>query len=341
MKIKITFLLIIGTIFSVSAQVPQSFNYQAVVRNTAGNPVTNQFINSRISIRNNSSLGNILYQEQDTTTTNQFGLLTFEIGKGQLLQGGFGSIDWANGNKFLQVEIDQNGGTNFMDMGTTQLISVPYALYSDSSAKGPKQSINLTNDQLSLSDGGSVNLGIYRDTFNYQTLAFHNDTLSLTHGNSISLPYNAGMNFVVKINGIPITAPSINDVMIEPNRFLTENNYQYQFSAGSFYSQDSSVLSGASGMFYSASSACSAPFYCQATSSTAIKPGTVFNIPNYGIYYVPLNATPVTLTQVYLSSGSCIGSPIGSYSCYQLLPNNPVITGFNLGTSALITFERR
>ena len=117
-----------------NAQLPQVFNYQAVARNTSGNEVVNQFISVEISFRDGSPIAPIVYQEIDTTTTNQFGLFAIAIGLGQVQVGtSLRSINWATGNKYIQVGFDQTGGINFTNMGTTELLSVPYALYAASS----------------------------------------------------------------------------------------------------------------------------------------------------------------------------------------------------------------
>ncbi len=120
-------------ISSAYAQAPQGINYQAIVRTAAGSPVSNQDVSLRLTIRDGSSTGNIIYQETDTVPANQFGLITVVVGGGSIVQGNFAGISWAGGNKFMQVEADVTGGTNYVDMGTTQLLSVPYALYAETS----------------------------------------------------------------------------------------------------------------------------------------------------------------------------------------------------------------
>ncbi len=110
--------------------VQAQFNYQAVVRNAAGQPVTNQQISFRFTIRDLTDNGNILYTEtHNNIATNQFGLCTTRIGSGTVVQGNFANIVWGVGDKYLQVEMDLNNGNNFTSMGNTQLLSVPYAMY--------------------------------------------------------------------------------------------------------------------------------------------------------------------------------------------------------------------
>ena len=125
---KLIFIMLMS-VLSVSAQPPAAFNYQAVARNAAGNILSNAAIAIRVNILDNPG-GTILYSERHTATTNQFGLFDAKIGMGTVLSGTFGGIAWINGSKYLQVELDPSGGTSYADMGTSQLLSVPYALYS-------------------------------------------------------------------------------------------------------------------------------------------------------------------------------------------------------------------
>lgn len=123
----------VGTTWS---QTPQAFNYQAVVRDNSGSIIANQNTMVRFSILDAISGGNQLYQETQTKTTNQFGLINAEVGKGSPSTGSpaFNSINWATGSVYLQVEVDVTGSGNaFTNMGTTQLLSVPYALYAEKS----------------------------------------------------------------------------------------------------------------------------------------------------------------------------------------------------------------
>ena len=124
-------------VVSVIAQSPQAFNYQAIARNGSGNPLSNQQIAARFTLKVGSMTGTIVYQERDTATTNQFGLFTAEIGRGTPLSGTFAGVNWASGVIYMDVEFDPNGGSTFTDLGTTQLISVPYALFAQQSGAGP------------------------------------------------------------------------------------------------------------------------------------------------------------------------------------------------------------
>jgi len=120
----------------LEAQVPQSFNYQAIARDITGNLIINQAVGLKISILSGSSTGSVVYSETHNTVTNQFGLITLPVGQGTPLSGTFYSINWSTGVYWLKVEMDAMGGTNYIDMGASQLLTVPFAMYAASSGTG-------------------------------------------------------------------------------------------------------------------------------------------------------------------------------------------------------------
>jgi Chaperone of endosialidase len=111
------------------AQVPQLFNYQGIARDAGGNVLPNRMIGVELSVLDGGPTGTVVYQETFTDTTNAFGLFSMQVGGGTVVSGSFAAINWATGNKYLQTAIDLTGGTNYTLSGTTQLLSVPYALY--------------------------------------------------------------------------------------------------------------------------------------------------------------------------------------------------------------------
>ena len=137
-KFLILFIALICLSLHSTAQVPNKFNYQGVVRNASGVPVSNQAIQLRLSILDVSATGTVIYQERHTTTTNQFGLYTVAIGTGTVLSGNFSAINWGINDKYIKTELSTNNGTTFSLLGTTQLLSVPYALYAASGNPGPQ-----------------------------------------------------------------------------------------------------------------------------------------------------------------------------------------------------------
>lgn len=134
MKKLIFLFAIVFALFSiVKAQTPpNAFNYSAVARNTDGQPIALKTISIQISILKTSPTGEPKYIENHRVTTDQYGLFNLIIGKGSIQSGSITTIDWSNDNYYVKVGMDINGGNNFLTMGTTQLLSVPYALYAKS-----------------------------------------------------------------------------------------------------------------------------------------------------------------------------------------------------------------
>jgi hypothetical protein len=111
------------------AQAPEKFNYQGVARDNSGNILANQAIGLQITIHSGSPNGASVYQETHTVTTNDFGFFNIEIGGGTIVSGVFSNINWGGNSFYNQIEMDATGGTNYQDLGTVQLLSVPYALF--------------------------------------------------------------------------------------------------------------------------------------------------------------------------------------------------------------------
>jgi trimeric autotransporter adhesin len=116
------------------AQASQGITHPAVIRNTANEPVINSTIGIKVSIIQGSAEGTVAYSEIHTPLSNANGLISFEIGYGTVVSGSFANIDWANGPYFLKTEADPDGGTNYTISGTSQILSVPYALFAKQTA---------------------------------------------------------------------------------------------------------------------------------------------------------------------------------------------------------------
>ncbi|MBI5218918.1 MAG: tail fiber domain-containing protein [Bacteroidia bacterium] len=132
---------------NIFAQVPHAFNYQAIVRNNSGNVIPNQNVSFRINILQGSSTGSLVYSEEHSSTTNPFGLVNLEVGNGANPSGNFSTIDWGNNSYYIKIELDISGGSNYTVMGTNQLLSVPYALYSPGNYKAGN-GISISNDTI-------------------------------------------------------------------------------------------------------------------------------------------------------------------------------------------------
>ena len=131
MKLILTCLLCAILILQATAQPPHSFKYQGIARNASGNPVSSHPITLRISLHQGTSTGTIYFREVYFTSTNEFGGFSINIGTGTPANGSapLSAIPWGQSDFFQEVELDTAGGTNFISMGTAQLLSVPYALF--------------------------------------------------------------------------------------------------------------------------------------------------------------------------------------------------------------------
>jgi hypothetical protein len=137
MKKVLLILAIIATGFSANAQTPQAIPYQAVARDVNGNLIANQNISLRFSLVDQYIIPTTYYQETQSVTTNLLGLFTANFGQGVATIGTFSSINWGGGFlKYLKVEMDITGGNNYVDMGSSPILSVAFALYSEKSGNG-------------------------------------------------------------------------------------------------------------------------------------------------------------------------------------------------------------
>jgi hypothetical protein len=163
MKQLFTLLVIIVTHIAF-AQAPQSIPYQAIVRNTDGSVIGNTPLTMTFKIHDVLATGTVVYEENHTTASNAQGLVALNVGGGTPTSGSFNSINWGNGAKFLHVLM--NAGNGAIDLGTQQMMSVPYALYAEKVGGGD------SNPSLQIGDtfaGGKI---FYLDTSGEHGLVF-------------------------------------------------------------------------------------------------------------------------------------------------------------------------
>ncbi len=124
-KLMLLIMLLGGS--AVYSQAPNLINYQGVARNAAGNPLQNQTIYLRVSIRTGSSQGPVQFSETRSIKTNAWGLFAVQIGSPGYMSatGTLAGVNWMQGDKFMEVEIDPTASNNYMNLGSTQLLSVP------------------------------------------------------------------------------------------------------------------------------------------------------------------------------------------------------------------------
>jgi uncharacterized protein (TIGR02145 family) len=155
---KLFTLLALTITLIVSAQAPQGFNYQATVRNSSGALLLNQIVLVKFNVFQNSATGTLVYSENQTANTDDLGHIALVVGQGTATTGTFSNINWGSGSYYLGIEL--NSGSGYVAMGTTQLLSVPYALYSNSSATSTPQNLtSVLNAGNSANNTKIINLG--------------------------------------------------------------------------------------------------------------------------------------------------------------------------------------
>lgn len=172
MKNQLT-LLILFLLSSVLlfAQAPEGINYQTVVRDASGNIVASQTIGTEFVLHQGTPTGTVIYTETWSTATNAYGIIDFVIGTGTTSDD-FSTIDWSAGPYYLETRMDVSGGTTYQSMGTSQLMSTPYALHAkstelvddaDADPLNEIQDLTLTGTELSITDGSTVDLANITD----------------------------------------------------------------------------------------------------------------------------------------------------------------------------------
>jgi hypothetical protein len=188
---KILFLALLLVSAVSFSQAPQFLNYQAIARNASGTIVTTP-IGIKFEILQGSSSGTLIYEETNTITPSSAGVFTAAIGNGSAVVGNFPTINWANSPYFIRVSIDPTGGTSYSTVGTSQLLSVPYALYAETAGN---------SQTLTAGSGITINSGTITNSAPNQTVALNYNSgtqeLTLTQGT------------VVTTATITITSPSV------------------------------------------------------------------------------------------------------------------------------------
>ena len=117
------------------AQVPQAFSYQSMAMDANGQVVANQMVGVLINIVEQTPAGVVVYSESHNVMTTELGHLSLQIGQGQT-QDNFDEIIWVLKDHFLNIQMDLSGGTDYVNMGTVQFLSVPYTYLAVESADG-------------------------------------------------------------------------------------------------------------------------------------------------------------------------------------------------------------
>lgn len=129
MKLTLTILLFVTVTLTVFAQAPEKMSYQAIIRSQSNSLVKNSNISLKVIVHQGAATGTKIYEESHFVMTNNNGLVSLEIGTGNIIIGNFSNIAWEKGPYFIETQVDAAGGTNYNIIGITQLLSVPYALH--------------------------------------------------------------------------------------------------------------------------------------------------------------------------------------------------------------------
>lgn len=180
MKIALTILLFMTVTLNVFSQAPEKMTYQAIIRGEDNSLVINSNISLRIIVHQGEAVGTIVYQETHSVVTNNNGLVSLEIGKGNIITGNFSNIAWENGPYFIETQVDVNGGKNYNIIGVTELLSVPYALHAKTAERLVGQNTTTTTRATIISFTRSRNIesSDVNNTIECTTTA----TLTLTAG---------------------------------------------------------------------------------------------------------------------------------------------------------------
>ena len=169
---------------SVNAQTPQGIPYQAAASDSSGAILASTNISVRFTIRDSIATGTIKYQETHSVTTTAQGMFSVNVGQGTVVAGTFAAINWGTNAKYMQVELDPAGGSTYLDIGTQQMMSVPYALSSES----VKLKVSITGDTVYSGAGNILFMpGISLATYPLPTVAAIIGTATVTVGTTSTL----------------------------------------------------------------------------------------------------------------------------------------------------------
>lgn len=212
-------------IISAWGQAPEKMSYQAVVRDLSSNLTINQSVGVQISILQGGATGSSVYVETQSATTNDNGLVSLEIGTGTLVSGDFSTINWANDIYFIKTETDPTGGTTYTITGTSQLMSVPYALHAKTA-----DSITSTANLCNLTIGDTYQGGIIfyidktgchglvaktTDEGNIQWKTSNSDSWAISDGIYVGAQNTKRILYLGGLNSIVTPAATACDILVD------------------------------------------------------------------------------------------------------------------------------
>ncbi len=221
-------LSLLSLIYSLGSfsQAPQKMSYQAVIRNASNALVTNTTIGMRVSILQGSATGNAVYVETHNTTTNSNGLVNIQIGNGTPAAGSFTNINWGSGSYFIKTETDPVGGNNYTISGTSQLMSVPYALNSADNQWVDSFS-DISNKNLGNVAIGKPSASAYGHGGSNKVLEIHNPIITEDAQSQLILS-SASEQPLGSLGGINYVLPSISS----PEKRMAYIGSEYNLNVG-------------------------------------------------------------------------------------------------------------
>jgi len=338
MKRSVLLLFVVFGLTAGWAQAPYQFNFQAVARNLAGNPMTNTAVDFRLSIVQGDPEGTVVYVETQTTQTNNFGLANLLVGSGVADLGSLATLDWMAGPYFLRIELADNDG-NYLLVGSSPLMSVPYALHAKTSEQAGPQGIQ--GEAGANGTNGLDGNGIVATTDNGDgTFTFTYDDGSTFTTSDLTGPQGAtGAQGLQGIQG-PAGANGTNGLDGNGIASTTDNGdgtFTFTYDDGSTFTtsdltgpqgaQGPIGLTGPEGPTGNNMTAFAGTIRCQGLG-LAILVGSGFSVSHLStgeyqiVFDTPLSSTPVVVASINMQNGN-----IG-----YVLPYNVTSTGFRIRT---------
>lgn len=186
------------------SQAPQYLNYQAIARDAGGTIITSP-IGIKFEILQGSAVGTTVYEETNNITPSSVGVFTAAIGNGSPVVGTFTAINWANSPYFIRVSIDPAGGTSYSTVGTSELLSVPYALYAEKAGN---------SQNLTAGSGIDITSGVISNTAQNQTVNISGSAVTGSYPNyTITSPGPLTASTGISISGGTITNTSLDQIV--------------------------------------------------------------------------------------------------------------------------------
>ena len=200
--------LAIASLTQLQAQAPQGFNYQATVRNSAGDLVVSTNVYFKFNVIQDSQTADPIFTETHEILTDDLGQVNLIIGQGTANTGVFSELDWSLGSYYLGIQLSIDGPNDYVAMGTTQLLSVPYALYAANSGN----TTTIPNLESVLAQSNSANNQQIKDlqdpteaqdavTKNYTYSKVEVDALIVAAVNNLHIQINENLNLIEFLKG--------------------------------------------------------------------------------------------------------------------------------------------